>query len=129
MALLPHSLTSLFGLLLKICTEDLGEEYVNVVVEDLAKAVCEKVEHLVNQTSFSFAGALKFEECVRALQSLFLSRCEGGAVRGVFSRLREILMVLTADVGDGISYSGGLNSFSHITTNEARAFASLRINK
>jgi len=126
-ALLPQSLAGLFNMLLKACTNGLGEAHTNLVVEELAGMVCERVEQLVNQSQFSFTGALKFEECVRALQTLFSGYTEGGAVRGIFSRLREILMVLTADSGDGgAGGQASFSSFSKLTTAEAKAIASLR---
>ena len=79
------------------------------------------------QTSFRFAGALKFEECVRALNAIF-TRHSSIPIRGKFSRLREIMMVLTADVTNS---QGNLqpDNFSLLSSNEVLAFVSLRADK
>ena len=62
------------------------------------------------------------EEIVRALSSLF-SRHSSVPVRGKFSRLREIMMVLNADSGNAV-----LNdNYTTLTNNEVEAFFGLRI--
>ncbi len=68
------------------------------------------------------AGALKLEEIVRSLSALF-SRHSSVSIRGKFSRLREIMMVLTADS----SLSVVNENFATLTTNEVDAFYGLRI--
>jgi hypothetical protein len=77
------------------------------------------------QSSFRFAGALKFEECVRALSGMF-ARFSSGPIRGKFSRLREVMLVLTSDTGPG-SVSSMADNFSLLTVNEVLAFAALRL--
>eukprot|EP01041_Mallomonas_annulata_P006086 gene6086-12279_t len=106
LTLLPRSLTMPFDTMISICTTGLGESSKDIM------------------TSFRFAGALKLEECVRALNALF-SKWSSTSIRGKFSRIREIMLVLTSDV----SSSGNLSTdnFSHLTINEIHAFASLRI--
>ncbi len=80
---------------------------------------------LIGQSSFRFAGALKFEECVRALTTAF-TRVASSPIRGKFSRLREIMLVLTCDV---TAPGGGIvtDSFTALTSNEVLAFLALRI--
>jgi len=126
LVLLPQSLVSPFDYLLSTCTHDLSESCKDEIIEELAVVLCERLERLINQSSFSFSGALKFEECVRALTSLF-SSYTNAPIRSIFGRVREILKVLTTDSGDGSNI--GNNSFSHITVNEAKAFAALRVTK
>ncbi len=86
---------------------------------------------LLTQTNFRFAGALKFEEVVRALSSMF-SRYSSVPMRGKFSRLREILLVLTSDSGTssgGPASGGGLitDNFTQLTAAEVEAFVALRV--
>jgi len=77
------------------------------------------------KSSFRFAGALKLEECFRSLSSMF-TRYSTVPIRGKFSRLREIMQVLTSDVSAGIQ-AISVDVFSHLTANEVRAFLALRI--
>jgi len=46
-------------------------------------------------------------------------------IRGKFSRLREVLLVLTADVSSPANAFA--DNFSHLTINEVRAFVALRV--
>lgn len=62
------------------------------------------------------------EEIVRALSSLFTKHASS-PVRGKFSRLREIMLVLTAE---NIEFARGEN-FTNLTANEVDAFFGLRI--
>lgn len=81
---------------------------------------------LIPQTSFRFAGALKFEELVRSLGAL-LGRHSGLPVRGKFARLREVLQVITAE-GPPQSRGGrAADSFTHLTAAEVDALAALRV--
>jgi hypothetical protein len=68
------------------------------------------------------SGALKLEEIVRALSSLF-NRHTSVPIRGKFARLREIVMVLTADNCE----SAVSSNFATLTLNEVEAFFGLRI--
>jgi hypothetical protein len=88
----------------------------------LADAVCERLEHFISQTSFRFAGSLKFEECVRAIIALF-TRLSTTPIRGKFSRIREIMSVLTSDV---TSTNAIADTFTYLTINEVKAFIALR---
>ena len=78
------------------------------------------------QTTFRFAGALKFEECVRALNGIY-TRCSSVPIRGKFSRMREIMMALTCDVNSPQGLQ--TENFSHLTANEVHAFTALRADK
>lgn len=60
---------------------------------------------------------------MRALSAMF-TRSSSAPIRGKFSRLREVMLVLTADVASPASIVA--DSFSHLTTNEILAFVSLR---
>jgi hypothetical protein len=77
------------------------------------------------KSSFGYAGAMKLDECVRALNSMFV-RYSTIPIRGKFSRLREILQVLTSDISSGIS-SVSVDTYSHLTANEVQAFVALRV--
>ena len=79
------------------------------------------------QTTFRFAGALKFEECVRALNGIFIQN-SSITIRGKFSRLKEIMMVLTSDVTNSLGTLQADN-FSQLSSNEVLAFASLRADR
>jgi hypothetical protein len=83
--------------------------------------------HILNffQSSFRFAGALKFEECVRALNDLF-SRYSAVLIRDKFSRIRQVMMAITCDVNAPQAQS---EHYSHLTANEVQAFMSLRKDK
>jgi hypothetical protein len=86
------------------------------------------------QTSFRFAGALKLEEIVRALSSVF-GRHSSLPVRAHFSRLREVMLVLTADASTISTGAGGqvggagafTENFSQLTASEVEVFLSLRL--
>ena len=119
--LLPKLLVTPFEMLLSMCTSGLSEANKELMVGLLADACCERFEHYVTTSTFRFAGALKFEECVRAISATFN---RFGSVRGKFARLREVMLVLTSDT----SSPGALlvNTFSHLTANETLAFLALR---
>jgi hypothetical protein len=68
---------------------------------------------------------MKLDECVRALNNMF-ARYSTIPIRGKFSRLREILQVLTSDISGGIN-SVSVDTFSHLTAQEVQAFVALRI--
>jgi hypothetical protein len=76
------------------------------------------------QTTFRFAGALKLEEIVRSLSALF-SRFSSVPVRGRFSRLREVMLVLTSDVTSPTGLMA--DSFTQLTASEVEAFLVLRV--
>jgi hypothetical protein len=64
------------------------------------------------------------EEIVRALTALF-GRHSSVPVRGRFSRLREVMLVLTSD--STATSSMIADSFTQLTANEVDAFISLRL--
>ncbi len=76
------------------------------------------------QTTFRFAGALKLEEIVRSLSALFSRFCSV-PVRGRFSRLREVMQVLTSDTTMPLGMIG--DSFTQLTSSEVEAFLILRV--
>ena len=80
---------------------------------------------LLLQSSFRFAGALKFEECVRALNDLFI-RSSVVLIRDKFSRIRQVMMAITCDVN---ALQAQTEHYSHLTANEVQAFMSLRKDK
>lgn len=120
--LLPRALVSPLETLLEVCTFNLSERNKDIMVGKLADACSERVEHFVSQTSFRFAGALKLEECIRAIVSVF-TRASSSPIRGKFSRLREIMSVLTSDMSAGMFG----DNFTCLTANEVVAFQSLRM--
>lgn len=87
------------------------------------------------QATFSFAGSLKLEECVRALNQAF-SSLSTVSLRKKFSRLREVLVVLTSDstlLPAPASASATstlpltqLHNLSQLTEAEAHSFLTLR---
>ena len=77
------------------------------------------------QSSFSFAGALKIEECFRALCGIF-THAASNSLRAKFARLREVLLVLTSDVAGGSSLSHH-DSFNILNEADIKTICSLRI--
>jgi hypothetical protein len=141
LVLLPKILTVPFETIVSLLTFGLSERNKDFLVGLLADSCSEKVEAFLNQVfvfcfisnnnciyfsiiqnNFSLAGALKMEEIVRALSSLFTKHASS-PVRGKFSRLREIMLVLTAE---NIEYARSEN-FTNLTANEVEAFFGLRI--
>ncbi len=64
-----------------------------------------------SQTHFSFAGALKYDEIIRAVNSVF-TRYSSVPIRSKFSRLREAMLVLTWDPSMTTSGAAGFKSSS-----------------
>eukprot|EP01042_Synura_sphagnicola_P000548 gene548-590_t len=137
LSLLPKALLAPFEMMLTICMTTLSDPNKELVVGLLAEACCERLERFISQSRFHFAGALKMEECVRALTALF-SKHSAVSVRGRFARLREILLVLTSDLSSTASASpSGSNSdislqipsdsFVLLNLHEIKLFASLRL--
>eukprot|EP01034_Spumella_vulgaris_P023258 gene23258-29470_t len=81
----------------------------------LVAVCCEKSEQFVTQNNFRFAGALKLEEIVRSLSALF-GRYSSAPVRGKFSRLREVMQVLTTDLS---ACTGGVTDAVKLVTSES----------
>jgi hypothetical protein len=65
---------------------------------------------------------MKLEECVRAVITVVTKR-SASSVRGKFSRLREVLVVITAEGGTSSLQS---DSFVHLTEGEIHALLTLR---
>ena len=93
--LLPRILVTPFDMLLAMCTSGLSESNKDRMVGLMADACCERLEQYVTTSTFRFAGALKFEECVRAICATF-TRFSTVPIRGKFSRLREVMLVSSA---------------------------------
>ena len=85
--------------------------------------MAERLEHFVTQHSFHFCGALKLEECVRAVIAAFNQRSPAGSsLRPKFGRIREIMMVLTSDTSSSFS-----DSLAQLTYSEAENILGLRL--
>jgi hypothetical protein len=89
---------------------------------------------MMSQTSFSFAGSIKLEECVRALNQSF-AQLSTVSLRSKFSRLREVLIVLNSDTTLLPSPAGQstnslpltqLHNLSQLTESEALTYLTLR---
>ncbi len=124
LSLYPRLLTLPFETLISVCTHGLSETNKDSLVALLADASCERLEQYITQSSFRFAGSLKLEECVRAITTLY-TRSSTVPVRGKFSRLREILVILTHDTSTNSSLVN--ENFSHLTMNEVKNIKSLRV--
>ena len=124
-AMLPKSLVSPIEQMVDICTSNMSDGNKDLIVGLMANTCCEKIEQFIYQSSFGFAGALKLEECFRALSNMF-SRYSSTPIRGKFSRLREICQVLTADVSGGIG-TIAVDTYSHLIASEVNAFIALRV--
>jgi len=121
LVLLPAALVSPIETMCDITLSELTETNKDLLLMLIVDACCERIEQFILQTGFRFAGALKFEECVRAVMAV-LTRASVTPIRSRFSRLREVLMVLTSDVRS----STFADSLSQITPTEAQAILSLR---
>lgn len=62
------------------------------------------------------------EEIVRGIIGL-LSKHSGGSIRGKFSRMKEIMSIITDSSATALSTS----NFHHLTAVEIAAFSSLRL--
>ena len=124
---LPHSLTGPLEIVVSICTQHLSDVNKETVLKMLIDACCDRIEQFVGQQSFRFSGALKFEECVRAVTSMF-GKFSSNSVRTRFSRIREVMMVLTSDGSSSVEAASMTfsDSLTQLTTTEAQAILSLR---
>jgi hypothetical protein len=121
LSLLPAALLTPIEAIINVSTFDLSEANKELFLGLLVDACCDRIEHYLMQTGFRLAGSLKFEECVRAIIACF-SRASAVPLRSRFSRIREVLMVLTSD-SRGASFAENL---SQLTLMEAQAVISLR---
>ena len=117
--LYPKLVVAALESMLGVLTTNLSETNKDFMVGLLADVLSERLEHFISQTTFRFAGALKFEEIARALTTL-LSRSSQQPIRNKFSRLREVLLVLTSEGGGGGDYN-------LLTVSEVAAVAGLRL--
>ena len=88
------------------------------------------------QTVFYYAAALQYDEIIRALSTV-ISKYSSTSIRGRFSRLREIMSILTSEYainniiggsGAGGGGGGGMNEvYIHLTTSQILTFQSLRL--
>jgi hypothetical protein len=119
-----------------------------MIVGLLADACCERFEHFITQvmiistfiglkliiiiilaflkTNFRFSGALKLEEIVRALSAMF-TRFSSSPVRGKFSRLRELMLVLTSDSSTPAAAAAVSENLTHLTASEVDVILALRV--
>ena len=123
--MLPKALVTPIEQMIDISTSNMSDGNKDLIVGLMANACCEKIEQFIYQSTFGFAGALKLEECFRALSNMF-TRYSTTPIRGKFSRLREICQVLTADVSAGVG-SIAVDTYSHLTASEVNAFIALRV--
>lgn len=131
LSLLPRALLIPLETLLLMTTAGGSEAHCDLLVTLLADALAEQLEAFIQLSSFSLCGALKLEEIVRALASLFSRHSAGGhgsgGVRSRFSRLREIMQVLTVASVHEVSVAH--ENFAHITGTEAEGLLSLRVDR
>jgi len=122
-ALLPRAVTAPLDTLVDVCSWGLSEANKDRLVGLLTDVCCERIEHFITQTSFGFAGALKLEECVRAISAVF-AKHSSSPVRARFARLREIMLILTSDAS---APSAVLTDSSTLTNSEVQSFLALRV--
>jgi hypothetical protein len=122
-ALLPKSIIDPIELLINICTHETIDSVKEEIILSLLEASTRRLEQFALQSTFSFAGALKFEECVRAVISLF-SRYSTTSVRSKFTRIREIMSILSSDVSSAATLSEG---FMVLSPEDINSFLTLRI--
>jgi hypothetical protein len=133
LTLLPKLLTLPVETMVRITTTGLSETNRDLLIGQLADATCEQIEQFVHQTTFALPGALKLEEFVRLLSTLF-GRHASSPIRGKFARLREILSILTlAEIPSSLSAPEELlalqDSHAHVSAAEAEAFLLLRVDR
>ena len=81
------------------------------------------------QTVFYYAAALQYDEIIRALSTV-ISKFSSTSIRGRFSRLREIMSILTSEPinSSGGGGGGSMNDvYIHLTTAQMLTFQSLRL--
>lgn len=122
LGLLPSTLVTPIQTLIDISTAEMSEKNKETLLGMIVDVICERIEHFVTQTTFRFAGALKFDECVRAVISM-CNKESDLPIRSKFSRLREVMMVLTSDVRS----TNFAESLSQLTPTEAQAIINLRL--
>jgi hypothetical protein len=66
------------------------------LVEGIAEQVVEIWEQFIHHTTFSLAGAMKLDEILRAMMSIF-QRHATVPLRRKFGKLREMMLILTSD--------------------------------
>lgn len=123
-AYLPKSFVTPIEVIINICTSHMSDFCKDIVISMLSETFCEAIEHLITQTSFRYSGALKFEEVTRSVISL-LSKQSSISIRTKFTRLREILTVLTFDFSSS-SNNAMTENYSQLTNNEVLAFIANR---
>ena len=125
LAAAPAALTRAVEVVVEMATLSLGEALKDTLLGLLAEQFCDRLEHFISQHSFTFCGALKMEECVRAVLASFNQRAGAGvSLRSRFGRIREIMMVLTSEVGSSGTFT---DSLAQLTYQEAETFLSLRV--
>ena len=123
LAALPIALVKVMEVIIDMCTTSLSETNRGVLISLLAEQMAERLELFVTQHSFHFCGALKMEECVRAIIAAFNQRAPVGAsLRPKFARIREIMMVLTSDTNSPFE-----DTLAQLTYSEAENVHGLRL--
>jgi hypothetical protein len=120
-----------------VCTKQLPTQQYKCFTNNVSSLV------FVLQTTFSFAGSIKLEDCVRALNHSF-AQLSTVSLRAKFSRLREVLLVLTSEASllpappslspssSGASLNPSLpltqlHNLSQLSEAEAHSYLTLRI--
>lgn len=125
LAVAPAALTRAVEVVVDMATLTLGESNRDTLLGLLAEQFCDRLEHFISQHSFQFCGALKMEECVRAVIGSFNQKAGPGlSLRSRFGRIREIMMVLTSDVASSGTFT---DSLAQLTYQEAETFLGLRV--
>ena len=120
---LPIALVQVMEAIIDLCMQSLSETNRTLLIGLLAEQMAERLEHFVTQHSFHFCGALKMEECVRAIIAAFNQRAPMGAsLRPKFGRIREIMMVLTSDTSSSFG-----DTLTQLTFAEAENVLGLRL--
>eukprot|EP01038_Epipyxis_sp_PR26KG_P004471 gene4471-6322_t len=123
--LLPKVIITPLENMINITTMNLSDNNKNAMIQMLVDVTCERIESMITQTTFRFAGALKLEEIIRSITSLY-TRHATVPIRNNFSRLREVMLVLTSD--STVSSLGNItDNFTQLTTADVEVFIGLRI--
>jgi hypothetical protein len=124
LSVVPTALTRTVEVLVDMCCQSLSEVNRTTMLGLLAEQCGERLEHFISQHSFHFYGALKMEECVRSIIAVFNQKAGPGiSLRSKFSRIREVMLVLTSDDTSG-TFS---DSLGQLTYSEAESLLALRL--
>ena len=120
----PAALTRAIEMIIDMTIMVLTEANRDILLGLLAEQFCDRLEGYITTQTFQFCGALKMEECVRAVITCFNQKAGPGlSLRAKFGRLKEVMMVLTSDVISGATFA---DSLAQLTCKEAEVFLGLR---